>query len=142
MRKLFSKYAAIVAIQLLVLQSAFITGVAAAEEPLPPDEAFKLKVSVRGSDTNVGAAAVFRTRSPPYRTLRGFKNNSPDYSTRHVHCLKPNAMIAWDAKSAGRPWRRIWRPNSTQPLPRVVTVPRKCLRNVKDGRYCPVTIRW
>ncbi|MDA8255828.1 MAG: protein-disulfide reductase DsbD N-terminal domain-containing protein [Betaproteobacteria bacterium] len=53
MLRLFSKYAVIVAIQLLALQSVLVPGVAAAEEPLPPDEAFKLKVSVRGSDTVV-----------------------------------------------------------------------------------------
>jgi thiol:disulfide interchange protein DsbD len=53
MRRLFSKYAAIVAIQLLALQSAFVPGVAAAEDPLPPDEAFKLKVFAKGSNSVV-----------------------------------------------------------------------------------------
>lgn len=53
MRRLFSKYAVIVAIQLLALQSVFVPGVAAAEEPLPPDEAFKLKVFAEGSNSVV-----------------------------------------------------------------------------------------
>ncbi|MFH1820043.1 protein-disulfide reductase DsbD N-terminal domain-containing protein [Thiobacillus sp.] len=42
------KRAALAAIQILLLQAAVAL---AAEEPLPPDQAFKLKVSVRSSNT-------------------------------------------------------------------------------------------
>ncbi len=48
MIKPFLKHAALVAIQILAL---YASAALAAEEPLPPDQAFKLKVSVRAPNT-------------------------------------------------------------------------------------------
>ena len=77
MRRLFSKHAVIVAIQLLALQGAFVPGVAAAEEPLPPDEAFKLKVFAKGSNSVV---AEFTTAKGHYlyknKTFFALRNSS------------------------------------------------------------------
>lgn len=118
MRRLFSKYAAIVAVQLLTLQSAFVPGVAAAEELLPPDEAFKLKVSVRGSDTvvaeftpakghylyknktffalkNASGMLIKEVRLPP-----GEVKNDPFFGTMETYKKPFRAEIILDRKPA------------------------------------------
>lgn len=68
------KHAALAAIQIFTLQA----GVAfAAEEPLPPDQAFKLKVSLRGSNTVI---AEFTPAKGHYlyknKTFFALKNSS------------------------------------------------------------------
>lgn len=77
MHSLFSKHAVIMAIQLLALQGVFAPGTAAAEEPLPPDEAFKLKVFLRDSSTVI---AQFTPAKGHYlyknKTFFALKNSS------------------------------------------------------------------
>ena len=120
MRRLFSKYAVIAAIQLLALQSVFVPGVAAAEEPLPPDEAFKLKVSVRGSDTvvaeftpakghylyksktffalkNAGGVLIKEVRLPP-----GEVKNDPFFGAMETYKKSFRAEIILDRKPAAK----------------------------------------
>lgn len=68
------KHAALAAIQILMLQA----GVAlAAEEPLPPDQAFRLKVTLRGPNTVI---AEFTPAKGHYlyksKTFFGLKNSS------------------------------------------------------------------
>ena len=54
MGKSISKRIVVAVLRLLLLQGSFaLSGAALAEQPLPPDEAFKLRVSVRGPNTIV-----------------------------------------------------------------------------------------
>lgn len=120
MRRLFSKYTVIVAIQLLALQSVFVPGVASAEQPLPPDEAFKLKVSVRDSSTviaeftpakghylyknktffalkNVSGVLIKEVRLPP-----GEVKNDPFFGVMETYKKPFRAEIMLDRKPAAK----------------------------------------
>lgn len=114
MHKLFSKHAIIVAIQLLALQGVFVPSMAAAEQPLPPDEAFRLKVSLRGSNTviaeftpakghylyknktffalkNSSGVLIKQVRLPP-----GVVKNDPFFGTLEIYKKPVQAEIALD----------------------------------------------